>query len=649
MKVYVNYNDNRWKKYKIDFTRIARAAAPRHPQAEVSIILTDDTEIRTLNRVHRNIDKPTNVLSFELGDDILLGDIYIALDTVIREAKEMGISVAKHTAHMVVHGMLHLQGFDHITDEEAIQMETKEVKILKSLNIKNPYAADSAVHTKKHKFGLLSYISYFLCGAICALGFAPFNFWWATIIGFAITYIMARCDANKMGFWRLFGRVSMFGAAYAMAMFWWALHSIYVVPELTKQFAIWTVPGLLGIGLAGAIFFPWPFVASARMRINSAARPFIFAGVGALILWLREWIFTGFPWNPLANITMPYAMVSNSMSLWGALGLTFVIMGLIASVAELVWYRKWRNIAVFAFFVLAFIGGIFAGRENIKFTELKPDTDVPMIRIVQPARNQSQKISYSHEDAVERAEKNIKDLYNLGRIADKPDLIVYPETTYPFVITDGMMPLARALGVGTIIGSTTYDDGAVFNSMVVSDDMGVITNVYNKSHLVPFGEYSPFGIMPAPVNLASGNGPEIISIDINGYEFNFAPAICYEIIFSDSLIPANVKNIDAIINITNDTWFGQTPGVYQHLDMVRRYAIESGIPVIRANYSGISAFVLPDGEIVASLPVGETGVVDSMVWGAHQTPYRTIGRNMIMIILLLIAVVGVYVFRTRQE
>ena len=110
MKVYVNYDDARWRKYKIDFRRIAAAAGPRRPGAEVSITLVDDAAIHRLNKEYRDMDRATNVLSFELGDEILLGDIYISLDTVAREAAAAGISVAEHTAHMVVHGMLHLQG-----------------------------------------------------------------------------------------------------------------------------------------------------------------------------------------------------------------------------------------------------------------------------------------------------------------------------------------------------------------------------------------------------------------------------------------------------------------------------------------------------------------------------------------------------------
>ena len=109
------------------------------------------------------------------------------------------------------------------------------------------------------------------------------------------------------------------------------------------------------------------------------------------------------------------------------------------------------------------------------------------------------------------------------------------------------------------------------------------------------------------------------------------------LLFSDSLIPQGTLP-DAIINITNDTWFGNTPGVYQHLDMVRRYAIESGVPVVRANYSGISAFVSADGNVISQLPVAQTGSLDGFVWGAHFTPYRAVGRNLWMAFILMFSI-----------
>ena len=150
MKVYVNVENSKWNKYKINFEKIAQAAVGAvYKDSEVSITLVDDKQIHRINKQYRGIDKPTNVLSFELGDDILLGDIFISLDTVVREAKAAHISVEEHIAHMVVHGMLHLQGYDHIKDKDAKIMEDKEVKILKKLGYKNPYA-DEEIVCKSH-------------------------------------------------------------------------------------------------------------------------------------------------------------------------------------------------------------------------------------------------------------------------------------------------------------------------------------------------------------------------------------------------------------------------------------------------------------------------------------------------------------------
>jgi len=660
MQVYVNYNDKRWEKYDIDFARVANAAGPRNKDAEVSITLTNDKEIHKLNKKYRGIDKPTNVLSFELGDDLLLGDIYISLDTVKREADAAGITVAEHTAHMVVHGMLHLRGYDHIVDKEAEIMESKEAAIMKKLGYKNPYADEEfpsckngeccpGAHTiaffrrlKIRENSFWQFALYALFGGIAAFGFAPFYMWWATVLGIAGAYWLTVRRKKHDGFWRELLRVAPFGAMYAVAMLWWTLNSIYVVPELAKQFAIWTIPALCGIGIFGVLFFSIPFLSISKNQMSAPSRVFTFAGVWTLVLWLREWIFTGFPWNPIANIALPFPTIANSMSLWGALGLTFAIVGGIASFVELLRnIKSLRNWFVFLFFVIiALCGGIY-GIHNIK----ESSNDVgngAMIRIVQPAESQSQKMVYSREGALKRAEENLVRLFQLAAAEGQPDLVVFPETTYPYTIIDSDdMPLATALKTNVIIGATSFSDGKPYNSMIVAGADGTISNIYSKSHLVPFGEYSWLGFMPAPAHLAHGDGAELISINMGNSDFVFAPAVCYEIIFSDSLVPRADLRPDAIINITNDTWFGKTPGTYQHLDMVRRYAIESGLPIIRANYSGISAFVLSNGEILSSLPIGQSGILDGTIWGAHDTIYRKIGRDGWMIIILLLAYIGV--------
>lgn len=128
--------------------RAAFAAAADDVPSEAGILLSDDAAVQGLNRDYRGKDKPTNVLSFAAqegdmptpdGAPILLGDIVIALETLSRESADEGKATADHLSHLVVHGMLHLLGYDHQTDAEADEMESLEVRILQGLDIKNPY------------------------------------------------------------------------------------------------------------------------------------------------------------------------------------------------------------------------------------------------------------------------------------------------------------------------------------------------------------------------------------------------------------------------------------------------------------------------------------------------------------------------------
>jgi probable rRNA maturation factor len=106
---------------------------------EVSVVLADDKAVRELNKTYRHKDKPTNVLSFPSEETGEVGDIILAYETVKKEAEETGISFLHHTLHLIVHGFLHLLGYNHEEDEGAHHMETMEIQILKKLGISNPY------------------------------------------------------------------------------------------------------------------------------------------------------------------------------------------------------------------------------------------------------------------------------------------------------------------------------------------------------------------------------------------------------------------------------------------------------------------------------------------------------------------------------
>jgi len=108
---------------------------------EVSVVLYNDEQVQKFNKTFRHKDSPTNVLSFKSESTGELGDIILAYETVMREAQVAGISSLHHTIHLIIHGFLHLLGYDHEEENDAYQMENMEIQILKGLNIENPYEA----------------------------------------------------------------------------------------------------------------------------------------------------------------------------------------------------------------------------------------------------------------------------------------------------------------------------------------------------------------------------------------------------------------------------------------------------------------------------------------------------------------------------
>ena len=131
----ISIDDDGWLAYSKIKTSIARVIK----NEELGVLLTNDEHIQQLNKDFRSLDKPTNVLSFPQNEGGYLGDIAISLETIVTEAKDEGKDFYHHFIHMLVHGLLHLQGYDHLSDDEANEMEALEVKILADIDIKNPY------------------------------------------------------------------------------------------------------------------------------------------------------------------------------------------------------------------------------------------------------------------------------------------------------------------------------------------------------------------------------------------------------------------------------------------------------------------------------------------------------------------------------
>jgi apolipoprotein N-acyltransferase len=218
--------------------------------------------------------------------------------------------------------------------------------------------------------------------------------------------------------------------------------------------------------------------------------------------------------------------------------------------------------------------------------------------------------------------------------------LIWPESAFPFFLQrepEAMAQIADLLPPGTVLivgaarpASAAPTPGMIhaYNSIYVIDHDGAILSVYDKLHLVPFGEYLPFqdflerhGLMALTKirgGYLSGTVRKPIAVPRAPA---FLPLICYEIVFPGEAVPSGERPA-WLVNLTNDGWFGLSSGPYQHLQQARVRAIEEGLPLIRAANTGVSAVIDPLGRFVRTLPLGIEGVLDSALpQPIEPTPY----------------------------
>ncbi|HWS07822.1 MAG TPA: apolipoprotein N-acyltransferase, partial [Xanthobacteraceae bacterium] len=294
--------------------------------------------------------------------------------------------------------------------------------------------------------------------------------------------------------------------------------------------------------------------------------------------------------------------------------------------AETRW--AWLPLAL-AIAVLAGLGGFGAWRLSRTPTQLIEGVH---LRIMQPNLQQDVRFNYAAKQEVMNRYVELSDRAAGPQSHGVRDatLLIWPESAFPFFLTrepDALAQIAQLLQGGTVLITGAMRlaepvdpaDPAAYNSIYVIDREGSIASLYDKVHLVPFGEYLPFQRFLERLGLQqltkqrggffSGDRRRLISVP--GAPLAL-PLICYEIIFPGDVM-AEGQRPGWIVNVTNDGWFGISSGPYQHLQQARVRAIEEGLPLVRAANTGISAVVDPVGRIVNSLPLGREGVIDSLL------------------------------------
>ena len=468
----------------------------------------------------------------------------------------------------------------------------------------------------------------FLAGAIAVLGQAPYDFFPACFVSFTVLVWLLDGVAPEEGGglaarWRASFAVGWwFGFGYFLAGLWWVGQALLVDAD---QFA-WALPlAVLGLPAVLAVFYGVATLLARLAWSEGLGRVAALAAGFGIAEWLRTFVLTGFPWNAVGYAAMPLPLLMQSVQLVGLAGMNVLAVFIFAA-PSLLAGRQHLRIGLAACLLLA---AAHAGYGYLRLAAVPDPAEAKRlpVRIVQPSVSQAGKWDVGERTRI------METLLSLTRRPPsqgrpKPELVVWPETAVPFVITERPEALA-AIGAALDAGQTLFlgavrseaaatggEEPRYYNAVVAIDGSGEIVDAADKVHLVPFGEYMPF---EATLKLA---GLSTVAETVGGFSAGSArrtlevpggvvalPLICYEIIFPDLLDDGSAV-ADIIVNVTNDAWFGDTPGPYQHFRQAQVRAVEAGLPLIRSANNGISAVLDDKGRVLDAFALDAVGILD---------------------------------------
>jgi apolipoprotein N-acyltransferase len=463
-----------------------------------------------------------------------------------------------------------------------------------------------------------------IAGIAAALSMPPLDFWPLLFVAFPAFLFTLEGIERKLRLQSFF-----LGWCFGFGYFIVTLHWIGFAFFVDAEAYLWMMPFAVG-GLAAAMAIYWGLASLCvfMSRRNGLPAALVFAGSLAAFEWLRGVLFTGFPWAAPGLASDGMGAVAQTASLWGLPALTLLIV---------LWAVTWRFVLdvhsarshrVAALLIIATLPFCWVWGSYRIQNGAVANVEGVNIRIVQP--NISQDIKWRDENVRAIFDQLLEMSARAPKNGKQVTHIIWPETAVSFLIDESVgarAELAQVLG-----GSKTLMTGAlrrdinttgieeadkVYNSVLTFDGSGTVVARYDKWRLVPGGEFLPFEwlleplgfrkVVTVPGSFAAGPGP--VSLAIPG-----APdagfGVCYEAIFPDYFVDPQ-KRPGWLVNVTNDGWFGNSTGPYQHLAQARLRTIEQGLPMARAANTGISAVIDPYGRVLSSLPLSAEGVIDA--------------------------------------
>ena len=487
-----------------------------------------------------------------------------------------------------------------------------------------------------------------LLGAVAGLGQAPVSWPWAALIAYAAAIGLFTMQIGwACAAWRGWA----FGAGHFAVALFWIVEPFFVDPLRHG----WMAPFAL-VGMAGglALFWAVAFGLAQALGPRGPARVLWLVALLAGAEVARSVVLTGFPWALIGHIWIGTPQMQ--LAAWGGADALTLVTLAAAALPALFGVRRLMLGAIAGAALAAAPGAVAAFR--VPDLPLAPAEPARMVRLVQP--NAPQHLKW-RPDMVEVFWARSLELTATAPAAPAasadappqapaPDLVIWPETSVPFLLSNagpGFEAMAEAAGPAWIAAGIQRQGpaGEWRNSLVALAPGAVLSDVYDKHHLVPFGEYMPlgdvfarWGIFGLAANLAgsyrAGPGPRLIDLGPAGRAL---PLICYEAIFARE-IRAAPDRPDWLLHATNDAWFGQLAGPYQHFAIARLRAVEFGLPVLRAANTGISAAIDAHGRVRAALPLGTSGALDvALPRALPPTPYARLGALPVLATLAALA------------
>ena len=491
----------------------------------------------------------------------------------------------------------------------------------------------------------------FLAGLVSALAFQPLGLWPLMIGAFTLLFwLVERApslrSALARGWWFGFGQ-------FALGLNWIATAFTYqaAMPAWLGWVAVVLLSLYLAIFPATAVGLAWRWRGPSRVALV-----LLLAAAWIVTEYLRATMFTGFAWNPIGVVLIGtgLAWLATGIGTYGLSAIVVLLGGTFSLVSGSTQDKKagaWLILAIF---------GAGGAAWALSGSPAAAPAHGPAIRVVQPNIGQQNKWDRGYE------RQNFERFVQLtGPPGAEPRLLLWPEAATPdYLAYDpaARRRLAALLGPRDLLllggVEPIFDDAgngiAAYNSVYVLTPNDRLIGRYDKSHLVPYGEYLPMRpilsaiglsrLAPGDLDFRDGPGPRTLDLGAFGHA---GIQVCYEIIFSGEVVD-EAHRPDFVFNPSNDAWFGAW-GPPQHLAQARLRAIEEGLPIVRATPTGISAVIAADGTLVQSLPLGTAGAIDSRLPSAlPPTLFARFGNLLPWAFALLLVAAAIAVRRKAR-